>query len=118
MKTQVTTLLTLFFVYFFILTIATDQINYQRKKEKHQGRKTFTYSTVLIQQCQKEKENTPETIKSPGALNSNYYTEYYPQGHINKLLLPNKRNQFPGYIRDVQIIPQREITDCFRPTGN
>lgn len=66
----------------------------------------------------KRKKNTPETIKSPGALNSNYYTEYYPQGLINKVLLPNKRNQFPGYIRDVQIIPQREITDCFRPTGN
>lgn len=79
----------------------------------HQGR-----TDIHIQQCKKEEKNTPETIKSPGALNSNYYTEYYPQGHINKVLLPNKRNQFPGYIRGVQIIPQREMTDCFRPTGN
>lgn len=59
----------------------------ERKKEMHQGR-----TDIHIQQCKKEEKNTPETIKSPGALNSNYYTEYYPQGHINKVLLPNKRN--------------------------
>lgn len=53
----------------------------------HQGR-----TDIHIQQWKKEEKNTPETIKSPGALNSNYYTEYYPQGHINKVLLPNKRN--------------------------